>query len=180
MKELRFGAADGEWRVAFAFDPKRKAILLVAGDKSGGGEKRFYRELIRKADERFDAHLVRLKKREEIIMPTNVNDIIKKLSPAQRKKVEARAAELIAEEMTLRELRHARKLTQVRMAKTLGVTQDSVSRLEKRSDLLLSTLRKTVEAMGGNLSLVAEFPDRAPVVLSGIADDSPGEKATRR
>jgi hypothetical protein len=62
MKELRFAAADGEWRVAFAFDPKRSAILLVAGDKSGGGEKRFYRQLIRKADERFDAHLSRLKK----------------------------------------------------------------------------------------------------------------------
>ena len=62
MKELRFSAADGEWRVAFAFDPKRKAILLVAGDKSGGSEKRFYRELIRKADERFDAHLARLKR----------------------------------------------------------------------------------------------------------------------
>ena len=103
-------------------------------------------------------------------MSTNVNEKIKKLSPAQRKKVEARADELIAEEMTLRELRHARKLTQVRMAKTLGITQDSVSRLEKRSDLLLSTLRKTVQAMGGNLSLVAEFPDRAPVVLSGLAE----------
>jgi hypothetical protein len=62
MKELRFSAADGEWRVAFAFDTKRKAILLVAGDKSGGSEKRFYRELIRKADDRFDAHLARLKK----------------------------------------------------------------------------------------------------------------------
>ena len=61
MKELRFSAADGEWRVAFAFDTKRKAILLVAGDKSGGSEKRFYRELIRKADDRFVAHLVRLK-----------------------------------------------------------------------------------------------------------------------
>ena len=113
-------------------------------------------------------------------MATNVDDKIKKLSPAQRKKVEARAAELIAEEMTLRELRHARKLTQVRMAKTLGITQDSVSRLEKRSDLLLSTLRKTVEAMGGNLSLVAEFPDRAPVVLSGIAEDDPGPKRVSR
>src|SRR5579862_4195145 len=109
-------------------------------------------------------------------MPTNVNEIIKKLSPAQRKKVEARAAELIAEEMTLRELRQARKLTQVKIAKKLGVTQDSVSRLEKRSDLLLSTLRKTVEAMGGNLSLVAEFPDRAPVILSGIAEDDPRQK----
>src|SRR5579862_4574807 len=104
-------------------------------------------------------------------MPSTLKDKMKKLSPAQCNKVEARAAELIAEEMTLRELRHARKLTQVKMAKTLGVTQDSVSRLEKRSDLLLSTLRKTVEAMGGNLSLVAEFPDRAPVVLASIADE---------
>lgn len=62
MKELRFDADDGVWRVAFAFDPKRRAILLVAGDKSGGGEKRFYRELIRKADQRFDAHLGRVSK----------------------------------------------------------------------------------------------------------------------
>ena len=106
-------------------------------------------------------------------MPITLKDKMRELSPAQRKKVEARAAELIAEEMTLRELRHARKLTQVKVAKTLGVTQDSVSRLEKRSDLLLSTLRKTVEALGGNLSLVAEFPDRAPVVLSGIAEHDP-------
>ena len=73
--------------------------------------------------------------------------------------------------MTLRELRRARKLTQTRMAKTLGISQDSVSRLEKRSNLLLSTLRKTIEAMGGNLSLVAQFPDREPVVLSGITGD---------
>jgi DNA-binding XRE family transcriptional regulator len=106
-------------------------------------------------------------------MAVNVNDKIRKLGPVQRKKVEARAAELIEEEMTLRELRTARQFTQVRMAKALGITQDSVSRLERRSDLLLSTLRKTVEAMGGNLSLVAEFPDRAPVVLSGIAGDDP-------
>lgn len=62
MKELRFSAADGEWRVAFAFDRRRAAILLVAGDKSGGSRKRFYRELIRKADERFDAHLARIGK----------------------------------------------------------------------------------------------------------------------
>ena len=60
MKELRFSAADGEWRVAFAFDPARQAVLLVAGDKSGGSERRFYRTLIRKADERFDRHLARL------------------------------------------------------------------------------------------------------------------------
>jgi transcriptional regulator with XRE-family HTH domain len=84
--------------------------------------------------------------------------------------VKARAAHLIAEEMTLRELRCARKLTQVRMARKLGIGQDGVSKLEKRADLMISTLRKTVEAMGGSLSLVAEFPDREPVVLSGIAE----------
>ena len=60
-------------------------------------------------------------------MPITLKDKMKKLSPAQRKKVEARAAELIAEEMTLRELRYARKLTQVKVAKTLGVAQDGVS-----------------------------------------------------
>jgi hypothetical protein len=62
MKGLRFGAAGGEWRVAFAFDTRRKGILLIAGDKSGGGEKRFYCELLRKADNRFDAHLARLER----------------------------------------------------------------------------------------------------------------------
>ena len=98
-------------------------------------------------------------------MPVNVNEIIRKLSPGERKKVEDRAAEIIAEEMSLRDLRKARKLTQARVAKTLGITQDSISRLEKRSDLLLSTLRKTIKAMGGDVRIVAEFPDRAPIVL---------------
>jgi hypothetical protein len=64
MKELRFGADNGVWRVAFAFDPKRKAILLVAGDKSGSSEKKFYAKLIAKADERFDRHLGQLEDRE--------------------------------------------------------------------------------------------------------------------
>jgi len=113
-------------------------------------------------------------------MPVNVNEIIRKLSPAERKKVEARAAELTAEEMSLRELRKARKLTQARVAKALGITQDSVSRLEKRSDLLLSTLRKTVKAMGGDLRIVAEFPDRAPVVLSDLSEGDRRRKSSRR
>src|SRR3989442_5825408 len=71
-------------------------------------------------------------------MSVNIRDKIGKLNAVQRKKVEDRAAELIAEEMSLRDLRKARKLTQARVAKVLGVTQDSVSRLEKRSDLLRS------------------------------------------
>ena len=60
MKELRFRAADGVWRVAFAFDPKRRAILLVAGDKSGTSEARFYKRLIASADARYKAHLERM------------------------------------------------------------------------------------------------------------------------
>lgn len=61
LKELRFDAANGVWRVAFAFDPRRRGILLVAGDKSGTSEQRFYRALIEKADARLDSHLERLK-----------------------------------------------------------------------------------------------------------------------
>ncbi|MBB4343098.1 addiction module toxin RelE [Rhizobium leguminosarum bv. viciae] len=61
MKEMRFSACDGEWRTAFAFDPARNAILLVAGDKSGGSQKRFYKQLIAKADKRFSDHLENLK-----------------------------------------------------------------------------------------------------------------------
>ena len=61
MKELRFEATDGEWRAAFAFDPERRAIVLVAGDKSGGSQKRFYRQLIAKADLRFSEHVESLK-----------------------------------------------------------------------------------------------------------------------
>ena len=61
MKELRFSADNGVWRAAFAFDLERTAIVLVAGDKSGGSEKRFYKQLIKKADARFDDHLDRLK-----------------------------------------------------------------------------------------------------------------------
>ena len=109
-------------------------------------------------------------------MAKNVNDIIKSLPASRQRKIEKRGSALIAEEMTLQELRRARKLTQVRMAKELGISQDGISKLEKRSDLLLSTLRKTVEAMGGSLSLVAEFPDRSPVMLSGIAEEELARK----
>lgn len=65
MKELRFDADNGVWRVAFAFDPSRQAVLLVAGDKSGGSQRQFYRQLIRTADERFDEYLEKLKKEKK-------------------------------------------------------------------------------------------------------------------
>ena len=109
-------------------------------------------------------------------MPVSLETMIAGLDPDRRRRIEERAAELIAEEMTLRELRKARRLTQARVAAELGITQDGVSRLEQRSDFLLSTLRKTVEAMGGSLSLIARFPDRPPVELSGIAESEPHDR----
>ena len=94
---------------------------------------------------------------------------IEALPEDRRKRVEELADALIAEEMTLRDLRKARNQTQARVAERLGINQENVSRIEKRSDLLISTLSGYVEAMGGKLSLVAEFPDRPPVTLAGIA-----------
>ncbi len=103
-------------------------------------------------------------------MTVSLDEMMAELDPERRRRIEERAAELIAEEMTLRELRKARALTQASVARELGISQDAISRLEKRSDLLLSTLRRTVEAMGGSLSLIARFPDRPPVELAGIAE----------
>jgi len=103
-------------------------------------------------------------------MPTSVNDTLKKLPLARRKSLEPRPAQLIAEEMTLRQLRHARKLTQQKLAKSLHIGQEGVSKIEQRTDLLISTLRTCVHGMGGELHLVAEFPDRLPVKLVGFAE----------
>ncbi len=102
-------------------------------------------------------------------MSRDVNELIQSFPASRRRKIEKRAAALIAEEMTLQELRQARALTQVRLAKNLGVAQKQISEIEKRTDMHISTLRRSIEAMGGKLSLVAEFPDRAPVMLAGIA-----------
>ena len=100
---------------------------------------------------------------------TSLAERMNKLPKARRQKVEKRAKALIAGEMSLQDLRKARKQTQMRVAQQLGINQENVSRIEKRSDLLLSTLSGYVEAMGGKLSLVVEFPNRPPIALTGIA-----------
>jgi DNA-binding XRE family transcriptional regulator len=102
-------------------------------------------------------------------MAASLKDKLARLPGERRAKVDARAAELIAEEMTLRDLRRALDRTQVHLARELGVKQETISRLEKRSDMLLSTLRSYVAAMGGELDMVATFPDRPPVRLKTLA-----------
>ncbi len=100
---------------------------------------------------------------------STLTEHLERLPPERRRRVEERAIALIAEEMSLRDLRKAREQTQASVAAKLGINQENVSRLEQRSDLLLSTLSSYVGAMGGKLSLVAEFPDRPPIALTGIA-----------
>ena len=99
---------------------------------------------------------------------TTLTEKLGQLPPERRKKIEDLAKALIAEEMSLRDLRKALKQTQVSVAKELGINQENVSRIETRSDLLISTLNSYIEAMGGTLRLVAEFPDRPPISLTGI------------
>ncbi len=101
---------------------------------------------------------------------TTLEEKLSQLSPERKAKIQARADQLMAEELSLRDLRLARKLTQEKMAELLQIRQEGVSRIEKRSDLHLSTLRQVIQAMGGELRLIVEFPDRPPVILSGFQE----------
>jgi len=97
-------------------------------------------------------------------MAKKLEQLMAELPQARRTAIEARAGELA----TLKDLRQAAQQTQQDMAAALGVGQDTISRLEKRSDMLLSTMRRYVEAMGGSLELVAQFPNRPPVVIDHL------------
>ena len=109
-------------------------------------------------------------------MTVTLKEVLDRLPRAERGAIAARTKELLAEEMSLRDLRRAHELTQERLAESLGIGQEGVSRLEKRADLLLSTLRGYIEAMGGRLRLVADFPDRPPVVLAGLTGMRPSRQ----
>ena len=115
-------------------------------------------------------------------MSVTLEDYMEDFTQEERAMVAARGAELIEEELTLRDLRHAQHLTQERMAALMGVEQENVSRLERRADLLLSTLSSYVAAMGGKLRLVAEFPNRRPVTvaLGDITEAGPIRSRRRR
>lgn len=109
-------------------------------------------------------------------MAKKLDQIMAALPAKRRGKIEARAAELA----TLKDLRQAVARTQEELAATLGVGQDTISRLEKRSDMLLSTLRRYVEAMGGKLELVAQFPNRPPVVIDHLTPGNVPSSGSRR
>ena len=103
-------------------------------------------------------------------MAVTLEDKLAELSAEGLARVERRAAELYEGEMTLRELRRAHELTQTAIAERLRIKQASVARIEQRSDLLLSTLRSYVQAMGGELDIVVRLPNRRPIRLRELAD----------
>src|SRR5580704_10413677 len=112
-------------------------------------------------------------------MARTLDEVIAGLPADQQQDIAAKAAQLIEDEMTLRDLRKAHELTQTRMAEALHISQNGVSRIEKRSDFLLSTLRSQFEAMGGRLRLIAEFPNRRPVTIAGLDVIGAQEKPRR-
>ncbi|HLB41320.1 MAG: transcriptional regulator [Gammaproteobacteria bacterium RIFCSPHIGHO2_12_FULL_43_28] len=103
-------------------------------------------------------------------MANTLRNRIKKLPIARRNKINKRAKELIAQELTLRDLRKALALTQADVSSKLHMKQEAISRLERRSDILLSTLVSYIKAMGGELNLTAKFPNRPAITLKGFED----------
>ena len=110
----------------------------------------------------------------------SLEEMLARESEEFRQSVKQRTAELIAEELNLREVRRLRKLTQVRLSKKLKIGQEGVSRIEKRSDLYISTLRSYVEGVGGELTLMVRFPDQPPVILAGLGGNDDRKKAKKK
>ena len=105
----------------------------------------------------------------EPAMPKSVTEILKRLPKARRKRIEAETSREAAQIMSLRDVRKAFHRSQEFVARALDMEQESVSRIERRADLLLSTMRKYVEAMGGDLKLIAKFPNRPPIQIETLA-----------
>ncbi|SLM31147.1 putative transcriptional regulator [Desulfamplus magnetovallimortis] len=105
-------------------------------------------------------------------MARNIDDLIAELPEDHQQEIEERFQAMNAEYMALQELRRAMKFTQMDIAKKLKMDQGNISKLESRTDLMLSTLRRYIESMGGSLKLVAEFPRRPPVEVIGFSNSS--------
>jgi hypothetical protein len=103
-------------------------------------------------------------------MTVPLEKLLSDLKPDRRAKIEARAQVLISEQMSLSDLRKAFKKTQASIAQRLKIRQDGVSKIESRADMLISTLKQYVGSLGGELKLVAAFPDRNPIEISGISE----------
>lgn len=103
-------------------------------------------------------------------MTKTLAEIMAKFTPEERAEIEAQAQELIAQEMTLRELRKAYQLSQTELSQKLNIEEDQISQIEKQTDLLLSTFTSHLQALGGNLKLVVEMPKSQSIVINQLAE----------
>ena len=166
MRELRAQAGGDPLRMLYAFDPRRTAILLVAGDKTGddGGT----RPTFPSRTGFLKSTCAPLKKRGPN-MAKNFQELRASLSPAARAASEAEHRRLI-EEMSLHQLRKARELTQTKIAEDLHMGQGDVSKLERRTDMYISTLASYLQAVGADLEIRAVFPDGRAVKITQFSE----------
>ena len=156
MRELRIQHAGRPYRTLYAFDPRRMAILLIGGDKTGNN--RWYEENIPVADRLYGEHIESLEREKRKLMARKFKDLRKAMSPEAQARSHAKAIDMMAE-LPLAELRQARHFSQEQLAEILEVKQPAVAKMEKKVDMYISTLRRFVEAMGGELEINAHFPE---------------------
>jgi DNA-binding XRE family transcriptional regulator len=147
--------------------------LLIGGDKTG--DRRFYEQMIPIADALYDQHLAELEKEKTMAGRHSFAELRASMSPEAQVKAQAEA-QCLGEEMDLAEVRRALKLSQEEIGQTLQIKQGSVAKIEKRADMYVSTLRRFIEAMGGELEIVARFPDHV-VKIKNFADLNEKERA---
>lgn len=162
MRELRIQHEGRPYRVLYAFDPRRSAILLLGGDKTGND--RWYEEHVPLADTLYEEYLRELEREGTDMKRHKWSDIKARTKPETRARIEAEARRL-SEDLHLSQLRKARGLTQETMAELLGVSQAEVSKMERRTELYVGTLRKFIEAMNGELVIAARFPDGVEIPI---------------
>lgn len=155
MRELRIQHPGRPYRVFYAFDPLRRAVLLIGGDKTG--QDRWHEFYVPLADRIYDDYLKELGEWKRM-KARNFNELAAKMSPESRARSEVRAKEMLGS-LPLDELRAAREMTQESLADILGVKQATVSKLERRTDMYISTLSRFIQAMGGTLEIRARFQD---------------------
>jgi len=160
LKELRIQYQGAPWRVLFVFDPKRRAILLVGGINKASPDGIKQPSPLQRSG--IDDTLPRWRK----TMARTLDDFIAALPHDEQYAIKQETERLIAEEMTLQALRKARARSQAQVGHALHIKQAAVSKLERRTDLYLSTLRSYIEALGGELDVVARFPDKTVVHIN--------------
>jgi DNA-binding transcriptional regulator YiaG len=153
MRELRIQHQGRPYPVLYAFDPRRAAVLLIGGDKTGSH--RWYEIFVSLADRLYDEHLADLEK-ETMAKARNFRELEAKMSPESRARVASRVKETL-ENMSLDQLRAAREHTQEHLVALLGIKQASISKMERRTDMYIGTLARFIEAMGANWKSAPAF-----------------------